>query len=377
MDRDELLQEITTEDIKQLMKQLGSSEPIPDHQGHLYFQTICHCGDKHKLMYYPDSKNFMCYTNCGSMSLYDLISQINNVDFKTAFKYIADFKGVDLHNKRAVGLQNRNVCEDMEILHKHLSSDIPKQQLNDLAHFDKNVLHIFSSYYPDTWANEGINEDIAKYFGIGFYFNQFKCTIPHYDKYGGLVGIRGRNFLQREIDQGRKYIPMTIQGLTYRYPTAMNLYGLYQNQNNIKKAHKVILFESEKSVLKYASIYGQNNNITLATMSMNLTKQQRLLLMELDIDEVIIAWDKQYKLEYLTPEYKHTREYREFVQYVHKLQKAVGLLMHYFNVSIMLCWDQRLQYKDAPIDQGRIIFEELLDERYLIENIEELEELIN
>ena len=33
MDRDELLKEITTEDVKKIMKDLGSNEPIPDKQG--------------------------------------------------------------------------------------------------------------------------------------------------------------------------------------------------------------------------------------------------------------------------------------------------------------------------------------------------------
>ena len=373
MDRDELLEQITTEDIKKLMKELGSNEPIPDHQGNLYFQTICHCGNKHKLLYYPDSKNFMCYTNCGSMSLYDLVSQINNCEFKEAFKYIANFKGVDIHSQKSKGLKKKISCEDLSILNKHLYKPT-KAKIPKLPYFDENVMSIFDRYYPDEWENEGIKEEIANYFEIRFYFNQFKCIIPHRDKYGGLVGIRGRNFLKSEIDKGRKYIPVSIDGLTYRYPTALNLYGLYQNKDNIIRAKKVILFESEKSVLKYGSIYGQKNNISLATMSMNFTKQQRDLLLNLGVDEVILAWDKQYKIEFLSKEYEDTEEYKEFKRYVQKIKKVVSLLIQYCNISIIFCWDERIEYKDAPIDKGQEIFEELLEERYLIESIDELEE---
>lgn len=373
MDRDELLEQINTEDVKKLLKELGSNEPIPDHQGGLYFQTICHCGNKHKLLYYPDSKNFMCYTNCGSMSLYDLVSQVKGLSFKESFKYIADFKGVDIHSKRSIGLTKKIDCEDLNILSKHLHKN-SKDAINRLPYFNENVLGMFSNYYPDEWYREGINEEIADYFGIRFYFNQLKCIIPHRDKQGGLVGIRARNFLQSEIDKGKKYIPITIEGLTYRYPTALNLYGLYQNKNNIKKAKKVILFESEKSVLKYGSIYGQQNNISLATMSMNFTKQQRDLLLELQVDEVILAWDKQYQIEFLKEKYKNSAEYKEFIRYIRKIKKVVNLLIQYCNISIIFCWDNRLDYKDAPIDRGQAIFEELLNERYLIEDIEELEE---
>ncbi|MGL6184738.1 MAG: hypothetical protein ACRC1T_05100 [Clostridium chrysemydis] len=375
MDRDELLKEVTTEDVKKIMKELGSNEPIPDHHGNLYFQTICHCGNKHKLLYYPDSKNFMCYTNCGSMSLYDLISQVKYCDFSEAFKYVADSKGIDIHKKRTVGLKINIDNTDLEILKKH-NNIVPKRDIAKLPAFNENVLNIFDEYYPNEWEEEGINEDIANYFGIRFYFNQFKCVIPHRDIYGSLVGIRGRNFLQREVEQGRKYIPITIQGLTYRYPTAMNLYGIYQNKDNIKKARKVILFESEKSVLKYGSIYGQENNISLATMSMNFTLQQRDLLLSLGVDEVILAWDKQYQLEYLDSKYKNTKEYKEFVQYIRKIQKVISMLTNYCNISVIFCWDERIDYKDAPIDKGKDIFEELLDERYLIESVNELEEEI-
>ncbi|MEG2786444.1 MAG: hypothetical protein RR942_01395 [Romboutsia sp.] len=375
MDRDELLDLITTEDVKKIMNQLGSNDPIPDHHGNLYFQTICHCGDKHKLLYYPESKSFMCYTNCGSMSLYDMICQVKYCSFKEAFKEIARFKGVDTHIKRGKGLKFNVDTTDLDILNKHLyRRDISRIQL---PCFDENVLHIFDDYYPDEWANEGIKEEIAKYFGIKFYFNQFKCIIPHRDIDGRLIGIRGRNFFQSEVDKGRKYIPVTIQGLTYRYPTATNLYGIYENKENIKKAKKVILFESEKSVLKYGSIYGQENNIALATMSMNFTRQQRDMLLNLEVDEVILAWDKQYKIEYLNEEYIETKEYKEFVQYVRKIKKVVNLLIQYCNISIIFCWDKRIDYKDAPIDKSVEIFEELLNERYLIEDTNELEELLN
>ena len=375
MDRDELLKETKTEDIVKLMKELGSQEPIPDKDGNLYFQTICHCGKKHKLLYYTESKMFMCYTNCGTMSIYDLISQVNGYEeFRESFSYLAKFLGVSTKERKSKGLKIKTDNSEIEILNKHLYKS--KDTVKQLPSFDENILKMFDRIYPIEWEEEGIKEEIADYFGIRFYIGQFKCIIPHRDIDGRLVGVRGRNFLKRELDKGKKYIPVTIQGLTYRYPIGMNLYGLYENKSNIKKSKKAILFESEKSILKYGSMYGQENNIALATMSMNLTKQQRNILIELGVDEVILAWDKQYKIEFLNEENKNSKEYKEFEMYIRKVKKAISMLLQYVNVSVIFCWDERLDYKDAPIDKGKYVFEELLDERYLVEDIEELEELL-
>jgi hypothetical protein len=52
------------------------------------------------------------------------------------------------------------------------------------------------------------------------------------------------------------------------------------------------------------------------------------------------------------------------------------MTMDYCNVSVISCWNDRLNYKDSPIDKGKEIFEELYKERFLVTDIEELEELI-
>lgn len=42
MNRDELLELYSKEDVIELMMELGSSYPTPDQQGNLYFNTVCH-----------------------------------------------------------------------------------------------------------------------------------------------------------------------------------------------------------------------------------------------------------------------------------------------------------------------------------------------
>lgn len=373
IDREELLELITVEDVIKILTDMGSEYPKLDPNGNLYFITVCHGGDSYKLHFFTESKFFMCYTCCGSMSLFDVLMNINEWSFSEAFGYVKRFKGIKDTIKLKKGLQkNTSENQDLIFLNKHLY--IPNKQQIKLPAFNKNILRIFDSYYPNAWLNEGIKEEIMNYFGIRFYFNQYKAIIPHIDIHGNLVGIRGRNFFQQEIDTGRKYIPITIQGLTYRYPTQFNLYGIYQNEENIKKFKRVIIFESEKSVQKYASYYGQENNITLASLGMNLTLYQRDMILELGVEEVIIAHDKQYLLEYINSDNKNTKQYKEYEKYIKNIIKISKMFINYCNISAILCWDDRLDYKDAPIDKGKEVFEQLCQERYLIDDVDVIEE---
>jgi hypothetical protein len=373
---EELLEKISIEDVINILIDMGSKKPKKDDKGNLYFTTICHGGDSHKLHFFTESKFFMCYTNCGSMSLYDVLMNTNDWTFKEAFNYLARYKNINVY-QRKIGLHRKGyeLDDELSFLDKHLY--IPKKNIVNLPEYNNYVLNIFDYYCPDTWIKEGISEDILKHFNTKFYFNQLKAVIPHYDIYGHLVGIKSRNFLQTEIDSGRKYMPITIQGLTYKYPVQFNLYGLYQNQNAIIKAKTAIIFESEKSVFKYGTYYGQENNIAVAVQGMTISLYQRDLILQQGVENVIIAFDKQYMIEFIDDKYKNTNEYKDYIMYLKKLLKIVSLFINYCNVHLMLCWDDRINYKDSPIDCGKKIFEELYQERYLIEDLNEIKEMIN
>lgn len=372
---EELLEKISIEDIINILIDMGSAKPTEDNAGNLYFTTICHGGNSKKLHCFTDSKFFMCYTNCGSMSFYDVLMSINNWNFREAFEYLAYYKNINLY-KRRIGLRKKRyeLDDELDFLSKHLYT--PTQKKVVLPIYNSRMLDIFDDYCPNTWINEGIKEEVLKYFNVKFYFNQLKAIIPHYDINGNLIGIKGRNFLQSEIDAGKKYIPVTIQGLTYRYPVQYSLYGLYQNQEAIKRSKTAIIFEGEKSVYKYGGYYGQENNISVAAQGMNISLYQRDLLLDMGVNDVVIAFDKQYMIEYIDKQHEGTDEYKEYILYLKKILKTVSLFINYCNVYIILCWDDRLSYKDSPIDCGKEIFEELYKERYLIENLNEIKELI-
>jgi hypothetical protein len=127
-------------------------------------------------------------------------------------------------------------------------------------------------------------------------------------------------------------------------------------------------------VWKYGCFYAQENNIAVASLGMTLSLYQRDLLLNQGIEELIICYDKQYLVEYLDD--KDSKEYKEFVKYIRNLIKITKMFINYCNVSLVLCWDNLIDYKSAPIDHGKDIFEQLLKDRYLVSDITELEELI-
>lgn len=369
-----LLELITIEDVVEILSELGSDTPKKDSQGNYYFNTVCHHGDSMKLHYFNNGF-FMCYTSCGSMSLYDLLMSANNWEFIDALNYVADYKGINLY-KRRIGLQiKKQKNEDLEFLELHTYKPKRNKEVI-LPEFDDKILEAFEDYYPDSWYKEGIVEEVARAYGIKFCFSRYAAIIPHRDINGRLVGVRSRNFLKQDLDAGKKYMPITIQGRTYKHPVSYNLYGIHKNKENIKRFKSVILMESEKSVMMYESMYHAENNICVATLGMNVSNYQRDLLLDLGINEITICFDKQYTNEAIENPNKNSKEYKEYVRYVKNLIKITKMFELYCNVYVVLSWEDELDYRDSPIDKGKETFEKLYRNRYLA-SVEDLEELIS
>ena len=112
-----------------------------------------------------------------------------------------------------------------------------------------------------------------------------------------------------------------------------------------------VIFEGEKSVLLMGSIYGNDNNIGLATLGQNITRDQIDYLRKMRVRDVILAYDTDYE------DREQMKEVKE--KYIEKAK----ILAPYFNVSILMDYNFLLPYKSSPIDGGREIFEKLLSEQ--------------
>ena len=201
-----------------------------------------------------------------------------------------------------------------------------------------------------------VSQEVLDYAFIGFYPGGDQITIPHFDINGRFIGLRGRTLCLEEAEKYGKYRPLKINNLLYSHPLGMNLYGLNWAKNNIKKFKKVIIFESEKSVLKYMSIFGIGNNIAVACCGSSISIFQIQFLIECGAEEIIIAFDRQFQLI-------GDKEFKHLTSNLLKIKKK------YEKYAIISClFDKKMitEYKDSPIDRGKDIFLQLYRERIIL-----------
>lgn len=210
---------------------------------------------------------------------------------------------------------------------------------------------------PVEWIKEGISSEVMRYYNIRVDTALHKIIIPHLDPQGNLIGIRGRSYDPFEVADGKKYMPIFIEGEVYKHPLGKNLFGLYQNKETIKRLGKVLICESEKAVMQAASFYGIDNCFVVATCGSNLTQAQIQLLMDLNISEIILAYDKEY--------HGKIGEEEEVI-YEEKLLKTLRPLSQYFNTYILLDNDNLLGYKDSPTDKGKEVLEQLMKNKIYV-----------
>ena len=97
MRKDVFKKDFTPEEIVSIVLHLGSEDFRRGSKGEYIFQTICHneSGGSYKLYYYPDSRMFHCYTECGtSFDLYELVQKVLQVDFIPAYRFVYNYFGL-------------------------------------------------------------------------------------------------------------------------------------------------------------------------------------------------------------------------------------------------------------------------------------------
>ena len=232
---------------------------------------------------------------------------------------------------------------------------VPDVDNLDFKTYDKNILRKFSFDYMGlmSWIQEGMSIESLQKFNIKYDNYRDAIVIPNFDYEGKLIGIRERFLKPQDVAKG-KYRPLYDNGVLYNHPTGRTFYGIYENHRAIEKKKIAVIFEGEKSVLLYGTIYGLENNIALATLGQNITKDHIQYLLKMGVRNVILAYDTDYE------DYEQLREVEQ--KYIDKAK----ILAPYFNVSILMDYDFALEYKSSPIDGGKDIFEKILKDRRII-----------
>ena len=168
--------------------------------------------------------------------------------------------------------------------------------------------------------------------------------------------MRGRTLCKEEGEKYGKYRPVKIGKDLYNHPLGMNLYNFNNSKNNISFMKKAIVFEGEKSCLLYQSYFGLDNDISVACCGSSLSTYQVQQLLDIGVEEIIIAFDRQFK-EIGDEEFKHLK------------RNLLKLRMKYKNyATISFIFDKKMitGYKDSPIDCGKEVFLHLFKERIVL-----------
>lgn len=350
---------ISTEQIFELLYSLGA-EPIRK-DGVIICKTICHGGDSHKLYYYENTKLFRCYTQCsdGYFDLFQLMIKLHegekDYSFSQAVNHIKQYFNIYINNQNFS--QNNSQLPDWNILNNYLncSSEKTNKRTVEMKIYDGEFLKYLPRPRIIPWEKENIKPEIIKYHNICYNSSSQAIVIPHYDINDQLVGIRERTLIKENEIYG-KYRPMYLNKKMYNHPLGFNLYNINNSKNHIRKFKKVIVFEGEKSPLLYASYFGQENDISVACCGNNLSQYQFDLLMSLGIEELIIAFDKQFK--------KSGDE--EFIGWTKKLTDINKKYGKYVKITYIFDKWNLLDYKMAPIDAGKETFMKLYKQRFSI-----------
>lgn len=323
--------------------------------------TICHNlpGEgSRKLYWYENSGLFRCYTQCGTnFDVFELIIKVYaiqhhiDMDLNTAVRWLAQRLGI----AGDLVLQDEGLGDDWDILkeYERIQEIVPATNHIILKEYDDSILDKFDyTCRIEPWLEDGISQEVIEKARIGFYPGDDMITIPHYDADGRFIGLRGRTLVRAIAEMYGKYRPLYVNQTLYTHPLGMNLYGLNWAKEYIKQFHKAIIVESEKSVLQYMT-FGMCP-IAVACCGSSFSAHQFQLLQDCGVDEIIIAFDKDF-------EKIGDSVYEKQLENLKNLKKRFG---NYVNMTFI--FDRRnntLPLKASPTDCGKETFLKLYNER--------------
>ena len=254
-DKQEIRDFLSEDNMMDLLQEFGG-DPERTKFG-IICTTICHNppGDgSRKLYWYSNTGLFRCYTGCDEpiFDIFELVIKVMNIqhhidmDLNEAVRWIASKFGFVGRNEE---IDPEDRLDDWTFLANYDRIQDIKEKSNHviLKEYNTNILNNLDYNIKITpWLNEGITQEVLNQAQIGFYLGGDQITIPHFDKDGRFIGLRGRSICAEEAEHYGKYRPLCINKIQYNHPLGMNLYNLNNSKKAINILGKAIVFEGER-----------------------------------------------------------------------------------------------------------------------------------
>lgn len=326
------------EKIEYILEQIGCTE-IVYHSNKEYYSSCQPDGDNIQGVNIRNCKylNYRSYTRNISYDdnkdLIYLVQNTLNYTFPDTIKYLHNILGLQ-YEYHKLNKKEKKIKENPLDIFKKMSSR-KHIDVSDIQVLDEEMLNDYvPMLYVDWVKKEGIMEWTRKKFGLAYSYKQKRVIIPmRYWLTGELLGINSRTVINNYKEFGiKKYY------ITKSYPKNINLYGLYENYDEIQKKGYVVVYESEKSVLKRDS---RGDSCSVALSGKSISKEQISILRSLNV-EIIISLDKDVSLDYIR-----------------------CICEHFYGTRVSYTYDKYdlLNDKDSIADAPKKIFEYLLNHR--------------
>lgn len=150
------------------------------------------------------------------------------------------------------------------------------------------------------WDNTEFYKDNISYqtqaeFELGLDVFSHRITIPIRDELGRLIGIKGRRVWDIIDEHNPKYLYLK------KCKKSEILFGLDKTLPYVKEKDEVIICESEKGVMQLWS-YGFKNAVAIGCHNISETQLKKII--RLNVNNVVIAFDKDITENILLEEYK-------------------------------------------------------------------------
>lgn len=270
---------------------------------------------------------YYCAGCHASGNIVNFMRDYHKMYYADAIKHLSSYSGINFEQK--IQSQTINV----------LKRFVPKKKKEPILNFlPENIIDQYKEVPVQSWIDENISYETQKIFNVRIDEKGDRIIFPIHDKDGNIISIKGRTLHENYKELGiPKYIYYTKVG------TNSFLFGYFLNKDFIRKAKEVIVFESEKSVMK-AYEYGIRNCVALSTS--NMTDIQIKLLLSLQCN-IVFAFDKDVNINGFKEKGKN------------KLKKEFQTLTMFTDVFIILDCDNLIDAKDSPIDRGLEVWNKL------------------
>ena len=315
-----------------LREVIGQKLDFVKHSGETEYAVCCFHDEKTaSLAVTPEI--FHCF-GCGAYgSVYTWFQKTENLTFDQAVQKVAEITNTELREY---------IESDTINLFKQLGRINPQKHRKKIVHevldIDKDYNSRFADEIPQEWIDEGISAEEIKKYEIRIDKTSNRIVYPVYDADYNLIGIKGRtrftNYKQLKIMKYMNY--NKLGGLDY-------FQGMKQAEEGIRQTNEIIIFEGIKSVMK-ADAWGFHNCVSAETSTLN--EYQTELLIKTQVRDVVIAFDKDVKLQ--------------------KIKDNVKLLKKFCNVYVVYDKWNLLDEKESPPDKGESVWRTLYERRVRI-----------